>query len=226
VLTIRENIGRAVGHRPVEANLLGQLCEADVQLKKLFESGRLFEFVDHVAQWRAAAGAGPDQWWWDLDGVSTAARLKLAWYWIAIAGLLLTISIGFMTEVATRLLKDGPDFYGAIGIVVQALLAAITGSALTEGGRLRLGKTFDWLRIPKNKHGAATAGIAVITFAAAASLYFSLPWLARLYNDHGDARRVAGALVDASDAFKRAIALQPDYAQAHYNLAVIYEAFC
>jgi len=65
--------------------------------------------------------------------------------------------------------------------------------------------------------------MALGVLALVLGLRFSLPSIARLYNDWGYGYRQAGRLTSAVDNLKRAISLNPDYYLAHYNLGLVYE---
>jgi tetratricopeptide (TPR) repeat protein len=49
-------------------------------------------------------------------------------------------------------------------------------------------------------------------------------WDAGIYNDLGVAYRQKGYIDGAIDSFRRAVALKPDYAGAHYNLCLVCES--
>jgi Flp pilus assembly protein TadD len=54
-------------------------------------------------------------------------------------------------------------------------------------------------------------------------LRLSLPSIARTYNNQGYQHREAGQLTSALYDLRRAISLNPDYPEAHYNLGLLYE---
>ena len=55
------------------------------------------------------------------------------------------------------------------------------------------------------------------------ALRFSLPGIARLYNDRGVQMQASGKTTSAIESYQRAVNLSSDSAQAHYNLATAYE---
>jgi tetratricopeptide (TPR) repeat protein len=61
--------------------------------------------------------------------------------------------------------------------------------------------------------------VLLIVFA----LHLSLPAFARYYNDHGVRLQRDSQISSAIEQFQRALSLNPDYAEAHYNLATAYE---
>jgi DNA-binding winged helix-turn-helix (wHTH) protein/Flp pilus assembly protein TadD len=66
-----------------------------------------------------------------------------------------------------------------------------------------------------------TASVAVIVLGA--GIQRGLPVLARSYNNQGVLQQRNGQIEQAIRSYKRAIFLRSDYAEAHYNLADVYE---
>jgi tetratricopeptide (TPR) repeat protein len=104
------------------------------------------------------------------------------------------------------------------------MVALLAGSSLTPVGR-------QWIDRLAAAFGVRSARLrARLNFAIAAAVLLviaavrlSLPSIARLYNDHGARMQASGRMADAATAFRRALSLNPDFAQSSYNLATIHE---
>jgi Tfp pilus assembly protein PilF len=219
----RENIARTLGGCELETPLIRTLQGADRRYRKLAETGRLCEADEAIGKFRATLQPRPSAWWWTTDEIAVEADTRKSWFLTLLAALLFGVAVSLSADVAGRFLKDGPDFYGAFGILLQAFVALITGATFTEAGRRSLDRLLERISIRRKYRAGARAGIALIALGLAALMYVSLPLLARLYNDAGVEHSTRGAMSRAIDSLRRAVVVDPDFAVAHYNLGDAYE---
>lgn len=171
--------------------------------------------------WRKALNPNPNHWWWRLDEIHTETRKRLHLFWIFLAGVLTTITIGWLVEIIERLWGSGPDWLSAIVATSSILL---TSGALTKHGpelaRQFLGKIP--LLTPRYQDKAMFAMAAIGLIGVLNIRFFALPFLARYYNNRGVDYLHTGELTQSRQDFQRAVAINPDYAEAYYNLADAY----
>ena len=225
VVLVREQVSQilASGSSELPLSVVQPLLDTDARLRKKAEVGFGETAVELLTNLRDAFGPGPRGWWFDIGDLATAQIERRAWLWTALAGLFLTLSVSLTADVLGRFLKNGPDFFGVLLTIVQASLAVLTGAAFTTA-------FWRWLdRIAQSKLlGAGPKPVlhAATAFAALAGvigIYFALPIIAVIYNDRGESLRSKGAAARAIAAFERAVALDPNFAAAQYNLGSTYE---
>jgi tetratricopeptide (TPR) repeat protein len=136
-----------------------------------------------------------------------------------------SIAIVLTTDILRRFLRDGwPDL--AALIVQSAFVAVAVGTAAITIVSMMV-PTHPFvvraLYLPKK---ALRANILTgILLVIVLTLWLSLPVFARYYNERG-ARfhyREDPDLSRARESYEQALRLMPGYAQAHYNLAIVYE---
>ncbi len=206
--------------RPADVEAARLIEQGDRYLKALAEPiGATPELKD----WRASLNPPAEAWWWHF-----AAPLGLAerfdWLWTALALLFLAISLSLIADISPRFLSGGPDARGALAVIAQSLLILLTtSSVLTSTGREALRRVFStapFLRPLWEEAGALAAMLLLILLFL---FYQSLPRMALNYNDRGFESYQAGQLTSAQRHYERAIKLEPDLLQAHYNLGLLYE---
>jgi tetratricopeptide (TPR) repeat protein len=197
-----------------------RVIELDRRLKQ--QSMRVAQIVK-LADWRASLQPSEKAWWWSLEApVSKWDRFD--WMWTALTILCLTISLGLVADISSRFLSGGPDTWAALTLVGQSVLTLLAaGGALTLAGQEALKRMLVSLKIPAYFWHEAKFALAVLLLVGLVILRFSLPSIAIWYNNQGLQNYEAGLLTSAQFDYQRAIKLNPDYLQAHYNLGVLYE---
>ncbi|MGF1515037.1 MAG: tetratricopeptide repeat protein [Elainellaceae cyanobacterium] len=195
---------------------LVQLDSADKRLKG--SAAKLKALDPH---WRSDFPPGEDAWWWPAPPKPPA---KPNWLWNSLSIIFLAASASLVLNAASRFVAQGVATTGTFPIVVQALLTLVAGKgALTASGRegweqFLVGRKVDKAQWPK-WNSLAAAGL----FLLVAGIHASMPWIATWYNRWGwqnfETRRLGSALRN----FQTALALQPDYPEAHFNLGLTYE---
>jgi tetratricopeptide (TPR) repeat protein len=155
----------------------------------------------------------------DLD---TVGESRPSIGWVILAGFFITLSISFIAEIAQRFLAGQPDFFAVFSTITQALLALLAGGTLTQAG----GRWIEALLAGRGRERHAAywkTALAFLLLVAVLAFRFSLPAFARIYNDRGVKQQGAGQITSAIAGYQRALSLDPDFAQAHYNLGSAYE---
>jgi tetratricopeptide (TPR) repeat protein len=224
VLMYRDQLQAAMADRHAlnSAHLI-RIAELDHVLKKHedviarhldLEVWRRLMNPPETAWWWFLQRPEPRQWWNEFDGLFNAGTLMA-----------LTISASLITDTATRLLTGGIDLGATLLISGQSLLALIAGGgALTQAGQEAYRRILERLTLNKRYWQEASFGFALILTLSLAGVHAMLPQFAESVHHSGADRLSVGKLDSARKHFQRAIALKPNYVEAHFNLAQVYEA--
>ena len=199
---------------------LNRLLEIDSRLEELAQP---IAQVVHMADWRKRLSPPPEAWWWILDKrLSPHWASRLDWLWAALTVTFLTISLGLTVDIARRFLSGGPDVYSALAAIFPAVISLFAaGGALTKAGQTALDKSLK--RLPDFIREGARLMVALVVLIVVGLFWFQLPRIAIIYNNTGVRTFVRGDLTTAQYNYLRAINLDPDYHEAHYNLGLLYE---
>jgi tetratricopeptide (TPR) repeat protein len=200
-----------------------RFSELDAQLKA--NAARIDRLVGRstLAGWRETRQPPAGTWWWSLDERAAAAESKPSPFWAILAGLFLALSLSLTAEIARRFLSGGADFFSVFSTVSQGLLALLAGSTFTQAGRQAVEGALSRLGIERSIQDGWKMGLALAVLLVVLGLRFSLPIIARLYNNHAARLQQNGSVTSAIENYQRAISLDADYAEAHYNLGTAYE---
>jgi tetratricopeptide (TPR) repeat protein len=179
--------------------------------------------LKELKTWRENFNPTVQAWWWHFNPPEGWFQ-RFDWLATAIAVVCLIISAGLITDIAPRYLSGGPDTQGAVTVIAQSLVVLLTtGSILTRAGQEAGKRILTSLRLPKQYWEEVGA---ILAFGVLIYLFIfrqSLPQRAIAYNDNGLANYCAGYLTSAQFDYMRALKLNPDYLEAHYNLGQLYE---
>ena len=157
-----------------------------------------------------------ENWWWRLEAPPNPL-------WTIAAALFLTISVTMITDFSRRLLSADPDELGILSIALQGLFAVGATSTFTEGGRRWIENVLSRLGVRPQfqlrwKLVSTLCLLLVVTLAWKAEP----PRMARRYNDLAFVSEQTDSAY-AMQLYQRAIALDPNMPEAHYNLGAFYE---
>jgi tetratricopeptide (TPR) repeat protein len=223
VLVARDEIRAALVSDSQRSSLaLTKLLRLDDRLRK---QGECIAQAVRLADWRASLDPPKEAWWWFFETPSQPDWSdRLDWLWSVVAIGCLTASLSLMIDISWRFLSEGPDALGAFAVIAQGLLSMVAaGGALTTAGRRGLDRTLRAVRIPRRFRQVATVGLAIGLLLVLLGFRFSLPRIAVSYNNRGLRNYLAGRLDSAGFDYGRALSLNPDYVEAHYNLGLLYE---
>ncbi len=224
LLLARDEVARALAAEsaPAPQSLCG-LADLDARLRTAAPAIDRAVGSDTLAGWRRTVGAPADAWWWSLDREARDAGPQPSALWAIVAGFFLTVAVSLAADVSRRFLTGGPDFIGVFSTISQAALALLAGTAFIQIGPGWIERTLSGAGIDRRQHHLWKAGLALVVLLLILALRLSLPWIARLYSDRGVRLQAAGRTTSAIESYQRAINLNADAAQAHYNLATAYE---
>lgn len=209
-----------------------QLMRLDDLDRKLKAQRSTITKTIKLRNWRNIHHPPATNWWWYFEPPALLPCLdqphplldQLDWLWQLIILVALAISVTFILNTLKRVLSGGVDTAGVSAVVLQSVLALAGGSALTQQGRAALESSLKRLRIPKHywQELGAFLSIAVLLLVMAIHTFY-LPQLATNLNKSGQQNYESGQLDSALSNYQQAIALRPDYAEAHYHLGTLYE---
>lgn len=230
--TIEQILDVLVARDAVQAALAGRvqdfrrnlkaLISLDMRLKKQAET---IAQVGELDKWRTSLNPPAEAWWWFFEASAQNHRsTRFDWLWGALGIVWLTAAFGLVVDVAVHFLSIGPDTLGAFAIIVEgAIVILAAGGVLTQAGREIVEFILTNLKIPKRLWQGAKLSFAVLLLLGLVAFRLSLPRLAVFYNNRGLDNYLAGRLTSAQLDYTRAIQLNSDYAEAHYNLGLLYE---
>jgi tetratricopeptide (TPR) repeat protein len=216
ILSARDVVQNALkAQEQVPVELLSQLMQLDSQLKQ--KAGRVLKVLN-LPDCRESLSALPQDWWWLLDAKQVNWLLKgltvIAW----------TGSLGLLANIASRFLSGGVGVLGAAAVVFPSFLTLLQArSELTDAGREGFEKLIAKLGIPQNSREEIKFGSLLALFGLLLGFWFALPLISQAYNQQGLKNYEQGQLGTAEENYLRAIALNPDNVDAHYNLGNLYE---
>ncbi|NEO44225.1 MAG: tetratricopeptide repeat protein [Moorea sp. SIO4A3] len=233
ILCARDALNNALTQEPfIPAELLECIHELDAQLQ---QQGQRIDQALELSTYRHSLPAKPKGWWWYLDQQSPPHRLdRRDWLFKGLTFGGWSVSLALLVNIASRFLSGGPDVVGTFAMIVPSLITLLKAkSDLTEEEQKHnnfseaLKKGFEELliswKVPKFLHAETKFFSTIALLLGLLWFWYSLPRISAIYNRRGLEHYRAGELSSAKANYQRAIALHPDNAKAHYNLAVVYE---
>ncbi|MEL6438115.1 MAG: tetratricopeptide repeat protein [Cyanobacteria bacterium J06621_8] len=164
-----------------------------------------------------------ETWWQGKQPVRKSWWEKLDWLWSGLNLVFLTISVSLITDAASRFLKGGFDTLSALTIAVPSVLTLLTSGALTKVGKDARQYLFTKWGIVPRRWEIATLGFSLSLLIGLVIFHQNYSFIATQFNQNGVTHYEANQLDSALSDYQRAIALKPNYAEAHYHLGLLYE---
>ncbi|MDX2231426.1 MAG: tetratricopeptide repeat protein [Leptolyngbyaceae cyanobacterium bins.349] len=204
---------------PPTGTELEKIHELDSTLKK---QANTISQITQSASWRESFNPNEKAWWWFCKPQWSD---RLDWGWSAITVTGLTVSLGLIGDIAPRFLTGGPDTFGAVTVSTQSVLTLlVAGGALTKAGQEALKRLLKTIQCPEKYWAGLGALGAVVLAVGFFQLRQSLPQIATtFYTNPGIKHYNDGDWSTAEEQFKRAIQLNAEDAQAHFQLGKLYE---
>ena len=202
----------------VSVDILSQVIQLDLCLKQ--KANKILKVLN-FSEYRESLPVPHQDWWWHLDAKQVNWLIKglkiVAW-----AG-----SLGLLANIASRFLSVGVGGVGVIGAVAVVFPSFLTllqaRSELTKVGQEGLEKLITKLRIPQYCQEEVKLGSLLALFGFLLGFWFTLPLISQGYTQQGKKNYAQGQLGTAEENYLRAIALDSDNVDAHYNLGNLYE---
>ena len=161
------------------------------------------------------------------DPAAEAKRRRRRVLLILLTAFLLTVAVTLAADIVERFVSGGGDRLNIVRNFVQAPLlviqAALALLALSEGGRKWVERLLAGVGLGRDFRAGRWLLVSAVVLVLALAARLSLPAAAVYYNERAaravERRDLTAAVYD----YRRALSLNPDYSQAHYGLAVVYE---
>ena len=223
VLLARDRVQLALQGRPPATRAgLTTLRALDDRLRAL--ASVIHTKVDPKA-WHDIVQPDASAWWWFLQPpVKPHWSIRFGWIWNAITVIWLIVTLFLIFDMVPRFPNLGPDTMNTLVTMTQLSIGILAaGSALTLAGRKLIDNFLLGVRVPKQYLGEAKLTLAILALGTLLVLRFSLGDFARFYNNRAVVRHHAGEITYALQDYERALKLEPDFIEVHYNLGLLHE---
>jgi tetratricopeptide (TPR) repeat protein len=226
VLATRDELEQfQVEHAQLSPSILYEIIKLDKQLKE--QADRITKTVD-LAVWREILKPKTQGWWWFL--VHPWDRHD-CWWGIG-AAVFIVVSLSLAANIVPRFWAGGPSPVGSATAIGTSLLSLLLGKESLDQalrGREALERRFDDSQIHRSLRQEVICIMTGGLFVFMLGFSSSLPQISKFYNWWGEAQMYedggwnSDKLASAESKFQIAIALNPDNAEAHFNLGWLYE---
>ncbi|MEL6401076.1 MAG: tetratricopeptide repeat protein [Cyanobacteria bacterium J06626_4] len=223
VLNARDILHAALAQSPPPGTYwLKEIHTLDRHLKE--HATDLVVQIDFGA-YRQSFPKAPEQWWWFLDEALEAPKKHPSdWVFKGATTLAWAISIGLLVNISGRFLLGGAGVAGLSAIALSNLLTLLKArSDLTDAGNEGVQLLFDRFELSKPQQIRFRFGTTALLSGTLFAFWLTLPTIAKHYNFRAIALHDNGKLGSAEQNYERAISLDPDNLDAHYNLGILYE---
>ena len=180
--------------------------------------------VDFAA-YRRSLSPSATHWWWRLEDLQPPHRRdRIDWLFRGGRVLTWTVSLGLLGDIIRRFFLGGPGVAGVSAIAFSSLLTLLNARGeLTEAGQAGFDNLLKTLKVPSYWHEEAKLVATGLLSLFLLGFWSGLPALSNRYTRLGTDAANNGRLGSAEQNYQRAIALNPDNVDAHYNLGTLYE---
>lgn len=172
-------------------------------------------------QWRSSFNPDQSAWWWFFTTEEPAD--SFSWLWSAISLISITASFSLIGNIVPRFLVGGPDLLSSFFVSLQSVAGLLSVGAVTKAIQETSQQVLGDRKLPKPWWGKLSAGLSFIVLLSVIGLRLSLPYWSERYTQWGYENYQAGDWSSAEADYQRALQLDPDNAQAHFRLGLLYE---
>jgi tetratricopeptide (TPR) repeat protein len=215
----------------IPSSSLNKLILSDAELRKKAEAITKVIQAETWENWRESIHPPAEAWWWRLESIAPHPWDNWDWLWKILSLASWATNISFLVNIATRFLSGGGvGFIGVAAVAVPSILTLLQASSeTTKFGEEGFTKLFDkkipilGKKIPKQYHQETKLGLTLFMSSALTGFWLLLPAISDIYNQNGLNNYIKRDLGAAEQDYQRAISLNPDNTEAHYNLGNLYE---
>ena len=229
VLNARDAVQVALKEeKSIPNNWLEKVIELDAALQK--NAGLITKVIgtQELANWRSSLHPPAEAWWWSLEKIAPPHKWdRFDWFWKGFTVVGWTANLSLLVNIASRFLGGGVGLAGAATVtvtlpsIVKLLQASIE---LTKADEEGFDELFNKVKIPQHFRQEAKLASTLMMSGFLISLWLALPSISQLYNKDGVRNHYQdGKLGEAEQKYLRAISLDADNVEAHFNLGDLYE---
>lgn len=204
---------------PEKASHMLMISKLDNHLKRLAPKILAQSSMPALSTTRSAPASA---WWWNLDqqlDTSTTVR-----FFNAATILLAVFILGLVLDIAPRFTGGGSDTWGMIVIALQGLTVVFAiGTLFNSEKNGAIDVLLVQVGISTEKLPRARFMVAILVTLALLGFRAGLPAWSQWDNNQGSESLKQGNLQIAETYFDRALRLNANNYQAHYNLGALYE---
>jgi Tfp pilus assembly protein PilF len=196
------------------------ITELDSCLKK---QSRLIAQAIQLCDWCASFNPPKESWWWFFEAPSHRLD-RFDWVWNTLTVTSLTASISLVVDISSRFLTGQPGFFGSLAVISPSVLTLLTaGGVLTEAGRTGIEKALSRLGVKYYLWQEVKLGLSGLLLLSLIAFRASLPQISGYFNQRGLYNYTTGDWASAQSDYERALSLDSENAEAHYNLGRLAE---
>ena len=221
VLMARDAVQSALTDtRQIPEEKVIQVVELDNRVR---EQGKRIVQTVNLADLRAIFKPPEDAWWWFLP--EPLHRLDVVdWLWNGLTITSLTASLSLLVDISNRFLSGGLDLVGSFAVIFPSISALLTvGGVLTKAGSQGIEQVLAKLRIDNHLWQEIKFGFSLLLLLSLIGFRYRLPSISDYFNHQGFENYKNSNWGSAKSDYERSISLNPDNAEAHYNLGRLYE---
>jgi tetratricopeptide (TPR) repeat protein len=229
ILVERDSVARAIADDGSRMTLIRvqRLLDLDERLRK--SAGRIVWVLGErqIERWRSSIHPDEKAWWWWLERVVVdhpLNRLDGVWRLMMVVGW--TANITLMVNLAAKFLSGGVGLAGVAAIALPSILGLLqVGSEFTKAGQVGFDRLLGRLRIPSQWREEVKLLLTLMMVGILVWTWLQLPEFSKAQNRSGKAKYAEGKgqIGEAEQDFLKAIALDSDNANAHYNLGDLHD---
>ncbi|MGK7898720.1 MAG: tetratricopeptide repeat protein [Xenococcus sp. (in: cyanobacteria)] len=176
--------------------------------------------LKEYSNWRKSLNPTDSAWWWYFP--PNQLKTRLDWLWNGLSLVFLTISVGLIVDAIPKFLSGGLNIASVLAVIIPSLAALLTSGALTPIGREARNYLFQ--KLNKSRWSFISFSLSFVLALSLIIIHqFFFDNFAVFFHDKGLDFYKQGQLEQAISNYQKAVALDPNYAQAHYKLGIVYE---
>ena len=221
VLRSRDHLHTVLQQHPTpNAHILQEIQTLDSQLQK--QAPQVAALLD-LKEYRKSFPKTSEQWWWSLDEQTTHRSNRYDWVFKGLTVGTWALILGLLGNISGKFLLGGAGVAGLSAVALSSLITLVKArNDLTDASRQGFEALLAKL-LPDHWHEEAKFGSTALLASTLVAFWLALPLLSSRYDQRGQIAQDAGDLGTAEQNYNLAISLNPDNADAHYNLATLYE---
>ena len=226
ILIVRNDLQKQLeSEAEISVDMYSKLIEQDNRLKQ--KSYKITQVLD-LAEYRETLPIAEKAWWWNLDSrESLHPYNRFDWLLRIVKLVLLGVNFTLIGTIATRFLSGGSGLLEIGGVIFSTFISLLqTENALTRTRQKGFVKLMKLFQVPEYWYEEVQFFVTVMVFAVLLTIWLNFSGFSGLYNQQGKYLQLQLSppnLALAEENYLKAINLNRENLDAHYNLATLYE---